>query len=76
MRAVSKQKVGTKEFADAVIARLGQVPQILKAAKYEKTEGGKPAATRATATKAAPKKELVGVDVFLDWTSGLSERSW
>src|SRR3982750_517996 len=25
---VSKQKVGTKEFADAVIARLGQTPQI------------------------------------------------
>ena len=67
---VSKQKVGTKEFADAVIARLGQVPQILKAAKYEKTEGGKPAAARAVATKAAPKKELVGIDVFLDWTSG------
>ena len=28
---VSKQKVGTKEFADAVIERLGQTPQILKA---------------------------------------------
>src|SRR6266849_9303473 len=31
---VSKQKVGTKEFADAVVARLGQEPQILKAVKY------------------------------------------
>lgn len=31
---VSKQKVGTKEFADAVIARLGQEPQTLKAVHY------------------------------------------
>src|SRR4029434_10129528 len=33
---VSKQKVGTKEFADAVIARLRQAPQILKAVSYQK----------------------------------------
>src|ERR671928_837417 len=35
---VSKQKVGTKEFAEAVIERLGQMPQILKARKYKKSE--------------------------------------
>jgi len=68
--SVSKQKVGTKEFADAVIERLGQVPQILKAAKYQKAVGEISAAPAATATKAAPKKELVGVDVYLDWTVG------
>src|SRR6476659_7843040 len=68
--SVSKQKVGTKEFADAVIERLGQVPQILKAAKYEQSAGGNPAGVGATSSKAAPKKELVGVDVFLDWTAG------
>src|SRR5690348_5239838 len=32
---VSKQKVGTREFADAVIAHLGQQPQILKAVQYK-----------------------------------------
>src|SRR5437667_7741279 len=32
---VSKQKVGTREFAEAVVARLGQEPQILKAARYK-----------------------------------------
>jgi len=64
---VSKQKVGTKEFADAVIQRLGQSPQILKAAKYQKPEAH---AARASVSKPAPKKELVGVDVFLDWTQG------
>jgi isocitrate dehydrogenase len=64
---VSKQKVGTKEFAEAVIARLGQTPQILKARKYSK---GDQSLASPTSTKAAPQKELVGVDVFLDWTSG------
>ncbi len=68
--SVSKEKVGTKEFADAVIERLGQVPQILKAATYQSEEGGNPEGAGATAAKSAPKKELVGVDVFLDWNAG------
>jgi isocitrate dehydrogenase len=68
---VSKQKVGTKEFAGAVIQRLGQTPQILKARKYKKADEASPtAAAAASASKPAPKKELVGVDVFLDWTKG------
>src|SRR3954471_18338921 len=67
---VSKQKVGTKEFADAVIQRLGQVPQILKAAKYQAAKGGNPGGTGSTAARASIKKELVGVDVFLDWSAG------
>lgn len=67
---VSKQKVGTREFADAVIERLGQLPQILKAAKYLKSEGAVPGTRAASAIRAAAKKELVGVDVFLDWTAG------
>ncbi|HEX7330862.1 MAG TPA: NADP-dependent isocitrate dehydrogenase [Pyrinomonadaceae bacterium] len=63
---VSKQKVGTKEFAEAVVARLGQTPQILKGRKYSKGEE-----SHAATTSAKPaQKELVGVDVFLDWTSG------
>src|SRR4029453_15731930 len=64
---VSKQKVGTREFADAVIERLGQVPQILKAAKYLKSEKGQ---TRTAAAKADPKKELVGVDIYFEWSKG------
>jgi isocitrate dehydrogenase len=66
---VSKQKVGTKEFAEAVVERLGQTPQILKERKYKKAdEAGSSVA--ASASKPAQQKELVGVDVFLDWTSG------
>jgi isocitrate dehydrogenase len=63
----SKQKVGTREFAEAVIARLGHNPQTLKAVKY----AAKPAAAAAGAKppRPAPKKELVGVDVYIDWPS-------
>jgi len=67
--AVSKQKVGTKEFASAVIERLGQSPQILKPRKYKAAEGGSLPSTAASSAS-TPKKELVGVDVFLDWTKG------
>ena len=64
----SKQKVGTKEFAEAVAQRVGQAPQTIKAASYK---GGEetPAAPAAKDTTRA-KKELIGIDVFLDWTKG------
>src|SRR5678810_746115 len=32
---ISKEKVGTKEFAEAVVERLGQMPQLLKPRKYK-----------------------------------------
>ncbi len=66
----SKQKVGTKEFADAVAERVGQKPEKLKAASYKSSAetSQKPAA--ATQARPAAKKDLVGVDVFLDWTKG------
>ena len=65
---VSKQKVGTKEFAEAVVERLGQTPQILKAQEIQQGRGV--ACERRRQSKTAPQKELVGVDVFLDWTRG------
>src|SRR5438034_4620076 len=46
----SKQKVGTKEFADAVIARIGKIPQTLKPAKYahrQPRQAGKAATAHA-----------------------------
>src|ERR687892_470344 len=53
---VSKQKVGTKEFGQAVVERLGQTPQILKARKYKKGDEG----LAGLKEKPAPQKELVG----------------
>jgi isocitrate dehydrogenase len=58
----SMQKVGTQAFADAVIARLGQMPRYLKAAKA--SEHTERIQVKVTPQPAA-KKELIGVDVFL-----------
>jgi isocitrate dehydrogenase len=65
---VSKQKVGTREFAQAVVARLGQTPQTLKAVQYN--AGGGAATSTQGAGAQSMQKETVGVDVFLDWTAG------
>ncbi len=59
----SVKKVGTKEFADAVIERLGQKPAKLTPVKYN----GDVKITVNIEEKPAKKKELVGVDVFIDW---------
>jgi isocitrate dehydrogenase len=62
----SKEKVGTSQFADAVIARLGQKPETLKAVHYS----ARPASARKTAVaRPIPKKDLVGVDVYIEWPS-------
>src|SRR5438105_5680540 len=63
---VSKQKVGTKEFAEAVVERLGQKPQFLKPAAYSKAPSQTGEKARQSSSVDA-KKELVGVDVFFDW---------
>jgi isocitrate dehydrogenase len=59
---VSKEKVGTKEFAQAVIARMGHKPAQLKAVSYA-------AANKTISVKlkpaTTPKMETIGVDVFL-----------
>ncbi len=64
---VSKEKVGTKEFANAVVARLGQKPNTLKPAEYKAADLSK---LGQISTPAIEKKDLVGVDVYLDWTAG------
>ena len=63
----SKQKVGTKEFADAVVARLGQLPQTLKAVKYAAIPPQQAGKTKPE--PAAAKEELVGIDVYIEWPS-------
>jgi isocitrate dehydrogenase len=72
---VSKEKVGTREFADAVIKRVGQKPETLKAVSYKAGEGGAaPSAGRTAREAVASKKETVGVDVYLDWTEGSADQ--
>ncbi len=68
---ISRHKVGTREFADAVIARLGEKPQQLEPVEYAKGVQMDIAA-RAEGTRAA--KERVGVDVFIDKAGGDPDR--
>lgn len=62
---VSTCKVGTREFAEAVIANLGQKPQQLKAVKYARD---KQLTLPRYVRKPAAVKELQGVDLFVHWT--------
>jgi isocitrate dehydrogenase len=72
---VSKQKVGTREFADAVIERVGQKPETLKAVSYKAGEGGEAAfSSRMARETTASNKETVGVDVYLDWAEGSADQ--
>ena len=67
---VSHQKVGTREFAEAVVERLGKTPQTLKPVKYNSESGEAITGQRHGTEAPRAKKELVGVDVFLDWREG------
>lgn len=60
----STQKVGTKEFADAVIERLGQKPATMPAASYS---GNVPMNLPKYERKTQRNKELLGVDLFVHW---------
>ncbi|MEC5157823.1 isocitrate dehydrogenase [Chryseobacterium sp. MP_3.2] len=61
---ISKEKVGTSEFAEAIIKNLGHIPSVLKPVKFVKDA----VLNLPKYVKKAPaNKELVGVDLFVDW---------
>ena len=61
----SRQKVGTREFAEAVAARLGQQPQTLPPVQYAAAASRPDSAAPVYTRKPPRRKALVGVDVFL-----------
>jgi isocitrate dehydrogenase len=67
---VSKEKVGTKEFAQAVISRLGQKPSLLSAVNYNTSHTMN---LKAPERKAPAKKEIVGVDIFVHHAGSTEE---
>jgi isocitrate dehydrogenase len=71
----SKQKVGTREFAAAVVERLGQRPATLKPVSYRAGGAGESASAgrAAGAAPAAATKQAVGVDLYLDWAGGAAD---
>ncbi len=66
---VSKEKVGTKEFAQAVVDRMGQKPATLKSVEYKNFK----APTQIYTTVPGSVKELVGIDVFVGWKGTANE---
>ena len=62
----SARQVTTDQFADAVIERLGERPQTLRAVEYAEADRFR------IEPRPSPRadKALVGVDVFLDWSDG------
>jgi isocitrate dehydrogenase len=69
----SKQKVGTKEFAQAVVARLGQKPETLPAVYYEQAKHIHHSVKDSSHKHSSIKKELVGTDIFIHWNSSVEE---
>jgi isocitrate dehydrogenase len=66
----SKQKVGTKEFAEAVVKRLGKKPHTLRAVTYKQEDVAEVYGETIVKERSDTRKELVGVDVYLDWLKG------
>jgi isocitrate dehydrogenase len=65
---ISSRKVGTRDFAAAVIDRLGIRPQILSPVDYPDPAPAAPARSVVPIARPRPaEKRLVGVDVFLNW---------
>src|SRR3989449_9317093 len=63
---VSRKKVGTKEFAEAVAAHVGKQPHTLKSVTYNQEGLGELYSETIVKERSDTHKELVGVDVFLD----------
>ncbi|SHN21951.1 isocitrate dehydrogenase [Cyclobacterium lianum] len=66
---ISKKKVGTQEFAEAVIERLGRAPKNLKKADFAKEVRSEEETRKALALREVKpaEKVLIGLDVFIDW---------
>jgi isocitrate dehydrogenase len=66
---VSKKNVGTREFAEAVIGNLGKMPEKLKPVLYSHAKSTK--IHHKDYLKTFQKKELVGVDIFIDFENNV-----
>ncbi|MES2676975.1 MAG: NADP-dependent isocitrate dehydrogenase [Pseudomonadota bacterium] len=69
----SRKKLGTKEFADAVIANLGEEPKELAKADFKNIETEKTAINHAAIVVTNIKKSLIGCDLFIDWQNEFEE---
>jgi isocitrate dehydrogenase len=71
---LSKEKVGTKEFAQAVINRLGSKPSKLKPVDYSNLSSSwEKIITKMKREKILPKKETIGIDIYVQWNGSVEE---
>lgn len=63
----SRKKVGTEAFTQAVIDRLGEEPQNLTPTKLHVSDHENGQIQIQEYKRAESKKNLVGIDVFIDW---------
>ena len=63
---VSTQKVGTAEFGDAVVARLGQVPSQLRAVNYPEGADSRIKLPTVRCIEDV-SQDLVGIDIYMRW---------
>lgn len=64
---ISSRKAGTQEFAQAVIERLGEKPANMAAAQFGNQTGDDESGTIQLKERTPAVKELIGLDVYLDW---------
>ena len=64
-RDASKKKVGTKEFAEEVCARMGEQPSTLKAVSYAQAKPMELTYKPSAIALERPNKQLEGVDIFI-----------
>lgn len=69
-QGVSKQRVGTEAFAEAIIERLGLLPETLAPQTYSANAPRPNFMVRPTVPA---KKERVGVDFFVHWTGSVED---
>ncbi len=62
---VSKKKVGTKEFAEAVIANLGKTPKIFTPKNYKDTKMSPIDTSGLKSNEGKVERKLIGVDIFI-----------
>ena len=62
----SAKKLGTKEFAEEVVKRLGQQPNLLKVANYKNNEQDDISDVKIHSIDMSEVKTLVGVDIYVD----------
>jgi isocitrate dehydrogenase len=69
----STKKLGTQAFADAVIDHFGRKPKYLPAAAFRAAEKKSGTSAPGPLLPVGEKKQLVGVDIFVDWTGSSLE---